>query len=236
MSGTSLVASIEKRLDALIELSRRNQGLRPATELRRPSITISREFGCEGFAVAEKTQALLQEKTGTTWGILDKGTLDKVVNNRALSDEILNNMGEKNAFLDDMMSTIFTDWTSDKDYYRLLCNQIVPFAKGGNVIIVGVGAGILTQRLPNCHQFRIVGPMDFRIKSISQRHHISEEEAERLISKKQKQRDAFINDFLNRDVSDVSLYDIIFNKAKNSTDQIADIIAYRVLSDGKHGH
>jgi len=235
MSGTSLVASIEKRLDALIELSRRNQGMYTAanTAPERPTITISREFGCEGFPVAEKTQALLQGKTGTAWGLMDRDTLDKVANNRELSDEILKNLGEKNRFLDDMLSTIFTHWTSDKDYYQLLCNQIVTFAKGGNVIIVGVGAGILTQHMPNCHNFRIIAPMEFKIKSVSRRHGISEEEAERLIVRKQKQRDDFIKDFLNFDVAEASLYDIVFNNAKNSADQIADMICYRVLSGGK---
>ena len=235
MSPTSLVASIEKRLDALIELSRRNQRMHLVTgkALERPSITISREFGCEGTTVAERVQALLQEKTDTTWGILDRATLDKVASNRELSNEIFKNLGGKNSFLDEMMSTILTQWTSDKDYYQLLCNQIVPFAKGGNVIIIGVGAGILTQNMPNCHKFRIVAPMEYKITSFAQRHNMAADEAERLIVKQQKQRTAFIKDFLNRDVTDVSLYDVIFNKATNSVDQIAEMICYQVLSSGK---
>ena len=235
MSPTSLVASIEKRLDALIELSRRNQRMHLVTgkALERPSITISREFGCEGTKVAEKVQALLQEKTGATWGILDRATLDRVASNRELSNEIFKNLGEKNSFLDEMMSTILTQWTSDKDYYQLLCNQIVPFAKGGNVIIIGVGAGVLTQNMPNCHKFRIVAPMEYKIKSFAERHHMAEDEAERLIVKQQKQRTAFIKDFLNRDVTDVSLYDVIFNKASNSVDQIAEMICYQVQSSGR---
>jgi cytidylate kinase len=235
MSPTSLVASIEKRLDALIELSRRNQRIHlvPDMALERPSITISREFGCEGTPVAERVQALLQEKTDTTWGILDRATLDKVASNRELSSEIFKNLGEKNSFLDEMMSTILTEWTSDKDYYQLLCNQIIPFAKGGNVIIIGVGAGILTQNMPNCHKFRIVAPMEYKIKSFARRHQMAEDEAERLIVKQQKQRTAFIKDFLNRDVTDASLYDVIFNKATNSVDQIAEMICYQVQSSGK---
>lgn len=232
MSGASLVASIEKRLDSLIELSRRNQSMYMATDRvpQRPSITISREYGCEGFPVAEKAQTLLQARTGARWGIMDKGTLDKVASNPDLSNEILRNLGEKNSFLDEMMSTIFTDWTSDNDYYQMLCKQIVPFAKGGNVIIIGVGASVLTQKMPNCHNFRLIAPMEFKIQRISRLHGISEAEAERLIIRKQKQRNAFIKGFLNRDVTDPSLYDAMFNNAKCSVDQIADMICYRVLS------
>ena len=237
MSPTSLVASIEKRLDALIELSRRNQRVHLVTDkaLEHPTITISREFGCEGYPVALRVQELLQEKTGSSWGILDRATLDRLAENRELSEEVFKNLGGKNSFLDEMMSTILTDWTSDKDYYQLLCNQIVPFAKSGNVIIIGVGAGILTQNFPNCHKFRIVAPMEYKIASFARRHKMSEEEAEKLIIKQQKQRTAFIKDFLNRDVTDVSLYDVIFNKATNSTDQIAEMICYRILSARKKG-
>lgn len=232
MSPLSLVASIEKRLDALVELSRRNQRLNLVTDKipERPTVTISREFGCEGLPIATKLQSLLQERTGTTWGILDRATLDKMANHRALSDEISKNLGGKNTFLDEMMSTILTEWTSDKDYYQLLCNQIIPFAKGGHVIIIGVGAGILTQNMPNCHKFRIVAPMEFKIESFSRRHQMSKEEAEKLIVKQQKQRNAFITDFLNRDVTDPTLYDVIFNRACNSIEQIAEMICYHVYS------
>jgi cytidylate kinase len=235
MSPTSLIPSIEKRLEALIELSRRNRHvyLDPDKNQEQPTVTISREFGCEALPIAQKVQALLQEKTGTSWGIMDRATLDRLAHNHALSEEVFRNLGGKNGFLDDMMSTILTDWTSDKDYYQLLCNQIVPFAKAGNVIIVGVGAGILTRNMPNCHKFRIIAPMAYKIQSFASRHQMNEHEAEKTIVKLQKQRTAFIKDFLNHDVNDITLYDVIFNKATNSFDQIADMICYRVLSAGK---
>jgi cytidylate kinase len=232
MSATSLVASVEKRLDALIELSRRKAAMSDK-EPARPTITISREFGCEGLLVAEKTQALLQEKTGSTWAVMDRGILDQVASDRNLSDEILTNLGETNRILDDVMSTLFTNWSNDKETYRLLCNQILPYAKRGNVIMVGIGAGILTQNLPNCHKFRLIAPMEFKVKSVALRHQISEDEAEKLIVKRQKQRNEFIKDFLNKDVTDASLYDVIFNNATNSADQIADLICHRVLSTAK---
>jgi len=231
MSGTPIVASVEKRIAALIELSRRKAAT--GKEPVRPAITISREFGCEGLLVAERTQALLQEKTGATWAVMDRGILDRVASDRDLSDEILTNLGEKNRFLDDVMSTLFTNWSSDKETYRRLCNRILPYAKSGNVIMVGIGAGILTQNLPNCHKFRIVAPMEYKVRSVAQRHQISEDEAEKLIVKRQKQRNDFIKDFLNKDITDITLYDVIYNNATNSAAQIADMICHRVLSGVK---
>lgn len=235
MSGLSLYATVEKRLETLMELARRNEEAMAgiAGGEWRPSITISREFGCEGIAVAELCQTMLQESTGAVWGLMDKAILDRIANDRDHTLEVLRNLGEKNPFLDDMMSTILTDWKSDKDYYRLLCNQILPFARQGRMIIVGVGAGILTQSLANCFHFRIVAPLEFRIESVAKRHGITEEEAQRLIVKSQKQRAAFISSFLNRDVADPALYSIVFNRAHNSIQDIAEMICHRVLKGGR---
>jgi len=237
MSPLSLVASIEKRLDALVELSRRNQriNLVPDRAPEQPTITISREFGCEGLPVAARVQMLLQERTGENWGILDRATLDKMAQHHEVSEEIFRNLGGKNRFLDEAMSTILTDWTSDKDYYQHLCHQILPFARAGHVIIIGVGAGILTQKMPNCHKFRIVAPMEFKVKSFAKRHNLDEDEAHKLILKQQKQRNAFITDFLNRDVTEPALYDVIFNRATNSVDQIAEMICYHIQSGQRKG-
>jgi cytidylate kinase len=232
MSGLSLNSTIEKRLETLVELGRRNQILTQVDQAGlRPSITISREFGCEGFAVAQVTQSLLQARTGAAWGLMDRGIMDKVAGERSEAMDVLRKLGEKNGFLDEMMSTILTNWNSDKDYYRLLCSQISLFAKGGHVVFVGLGATILTQTLPNCYQFRIVAPMEFRIDSIARRHNMSRDDAYRYIQKNQKQRVGFINEFLNRDVADPTLYHMTFSREKNSVEQIAEMICKRVLDD-----
>jgi cytidylate kinase len=231
MAEKLLVPAIEKRIESLIEISRRNLGGYSVKEQEKKgvTITISREFGCEGYPAAEKLQELLQKKTGTTWGLIDKALFEEVARNHNFPEDIFRNLGEKNRFIDDMMSTFSPSWKSDKDYYKLLCKQITAFADAGNVIIVGRGAGILTQKIPNCFQFRIIAPMPFKIASITKRLNVSDSEAEKLINSNQKKRDAFVKDFLNRDVSDLTLYHTVFNNAKNSAAQIAAMILSRVL-------
>ena len=232
MAEKRLIPSIEKRIESLIEVSRRNLSGYSVTEAvkARPTITISREFGCEGFPTAEKLQAYLQEKTGTAWGVMDKALLEEVARNHSLSEEVLSQLGEKNRFLDDMISTFSPRWKSDKDYYRLLCKQIVALATAGNVIIVGRGASIITRKMSDCFHFRIIAPEAFKVASIAKRLHVTAEEAEKLIGKKQHQRDAFIRDFLNHDVSDLTLYHLIFNNGKNGAERIAETIGRYVLS------
>lgn len=225
MSEKLLVPSIEKRMSALVELARRNfTDNSLAKESGPPTITISREFGCEGFPVAEKLKALFEEKTGKTWGIMDRELLAEAAKNHNLSEEIFKTLGERHRFLDDMLSTFSSRWQSERDYFKLLTKQVVALATAGNVIIVGRGSSIVTQKMPNCFHFRIVAPSDFKVKAIARRMNISPDEAVEVVRKRQKMRDAFINDFLGKDVTDPTWYHLIFNNGKNTPERIASTI------------
>jgi cytidylate kinase len=150
--------------------------------------------------------------------------LEEVARNHSLSEEILRRLGEKPRFLDEMLSTFTPRWKSEKDYYRMLCRHIVSLASGGNVIIVGRGGAFVTQPMKNCLHFRIFASMAFKSRSIAKRLGISAEEAEKMVVSKQKQRNKFIRDFLDRDDRDLSVYHLVFNNEKNTPERIARTI------------
>jgi Cytidylate kinase-like family len=167
MAERLLIPSIEQRLAGLVEVTRRNlRGYSVSPEvLPPPAITLSREFGCEAYPVAERLKELLDAKSIVPWTIMDKALLEEVARNHQLSEEMLQRLGEKNRFLDDMFSTFSPRWKSDKDHYRLLCKQITALAEQGNVIIVGRGGAILTQQMPNCYHFRLIATRQFKVRS-----------------------------------------------------------------------
>jgi len=231
MAKNMLIPSIEERLRGLIEVSRRNlrqHGLGEGDRLN-PTVTLTREFGCEGYPVAQRLQELLEQRSGQPWVVMDRALLDAVAQDHKLSAQILQNIGVKNRFLDDMLSTFSPRWKSDKDYYRLLCRQIIALAEEGNVILVGRGAVILTQDTGNCYHFRIVAPMNFKTKSVAARTGLSPDDARDLIEARQRQRDDFLKDFLGRDIADPTLYHMIFNNARCGAERIAAIMADVVL-------
>ena len=227
MAEKLLIPSVEERLSGLIEVTRRNlreHGLAKGERLR-PTVTLTREFGCEGYPVAAKLQVLLEKRSGAPWVVMDRALLEAVAKDHHLSEQILENIGARHRFLDDMLSTFSPRWKSDKDYYRLLCRQIITLAQDGNVILVGRGAAILTQEMGNCYHFRIVAPMAFKVKSVSARTDLPPDEAQDLIQERQRQRDAFLKDFLGRDIADPTLYHLIFNNARCSAGQISGLMA-----------
>lgn len=231
MVSNQLIPSIEARLRGLLEVSRRNLREHGFSDVERanPTVTLTREFGCEGYPVAERLQGLLEKRSGKPWVVMDRALLDEVARDHNLSEEILRNLGVKNRFLDDMLSTFTPRWKSDKDYYRLLCRQIVALATEGNVILVGRGASILTQDTGNCYHFRIIAPMSFKVKSVAARCGLSADQAQDMVREKQRQRDAFLMDFLGRNIADPTLYHLVFNNARFSAGEIAALMADVVM-------
>jgi cytidylate kinase len=234
MSANRLIPAVDVRLGALLEFTRRNEiekSRRGVTEKSRPTITLSREFGCEAYPVAECLKNMLEKKSGESWVIMDKALLEEVAKNHNLSEEMLKGLGEKARFLDEILGTFSPGWKSEKDHFQLICRHMLLLARKGNVILVGRGGASVTQTLKNCHHFRMFASPQFKIRSISKRLDISREEAEAMIQKKQKQRDDFIRDFLDRKSRDLSCYDLVINNDRNSAEKIAATIAEYVLSD-----
>lgn len=232
MPDNLLIPSVDLRVGSLLEYNR-SQIQKAAVRKRKdgppPCITLSREFGCEGYPVAERLRELMACATGEEWLLMDKALLAEVARHHNLSEDVLQGLGEKNRILDEVMATFSSNWKSERDHFRLLCRHIISLAEKGNVIIVGRGGAIITQHLKNCYHFRLYASLAFKTASIAHRLRMSAEEAERLIEKRQKQRDKFNIDFLDRDAREPRYYDILFNNDRATPERIAQAIADYVL-------
>jgi cytidylate kinase len=224
-----LAPSVERRLKAYHELSDRVRGLTLSTP-KKPTITLSREFGCEAFPVADELVRLAEKKTGEPWLLVDKTLLDAVAKEHHVPEEIMLSLGSKPRWFDDMMATFSANWKSDADYYRLLCRQVIMIASAGNAVIVGLGAPLITRSLKNCFRFRLIGEHDFKVNSIARRLKISSQEAEHFVLEQQKERDRILRKLLDSDMRDPLLYHAIFNNGRIKSRQIAKLILDHVLS------
>lgn len=228
MPVTILTPSVEQRLKAYHDLSSRAKTLVAGAPLK-PTITLSREFGCEAFPVAEELVRLAEKKTGEQWVLVDISLLDAVAKEHHIPEEVMLSLGHKPRWLDDMFATFSPHWKTDADYYRLLCEQVVKIATTGNAIFVGLGAAIITKSMRNCHHFRLIADRDFKVRSIARRMGITQQEAEIVIVDKQKERDMVIRTVLDADEHDPLLYHALFNNGKIINRKIAMIVAEYVL-------
>lgn len=235
MPDNLLIPSVDLRIGSLEEYNRRQRekaGPYRHSASKRPCISISREYGCEAYPAAEKLRDLMTRSTGDEWVLMDKALLDEVAQHHNISQEILQGLGEKNRFLEEVLATFSPFWKSEKEYFDLLCRHILSLAERGNVIIVGRGSAIITRHLRNCHHFRLYASLPFKKASLARRLKISHQEAEQLIERKQRLRDRFTADFLGQDARDLSHYTMLFSNDRNSPEQIAHSIANLVNSTG----
>jgi cytidylate kinase len=229
MPTGELAPSVEQRLKAYHELSHRVKELvkRPTV---KPTISLTREFGCEAFPVAEDLIRQAEKKTGEPWLLVDKSLLDAVAQEHSVPEEIMRSLGSKPRWFDDMIATFSANWKSDTDYYRLLCEQVVMIASAGNAVIVGLGAPIITKSMKNCCHYRLIAEHDFKVRSIAKRLKISKQEAEIVVLDRQKERDRIIRKLLNADEHDPLLYHVIFNNGRTKNQQIAKVILEHALA------
>ncbi|MBI5485640.1 MAG: cytidylate kinase-like family protein [Deltaproteobacteria bacterium] len=228
MPENLLIPSVDLRIGSLEEYNRR-QKEKAAKHHRksrpRPCITISREFGCEGYIVAERLREIMMQKTGDEWVLIDKAILEEVARRHNISEELLQTLGKNNQILKEVLATFSPRWKSDHDYFRLLSHHILALAEQGNVIIVGLGGAIITRHIEHSCHFRLYGSESFKTATLTRRLNIGAEEAEKVMHRQQKERDHFNRLFLNHDGHDPALYNLLFNNDRNSAERIAGTIA-----------
>lgn len=228
MTDKFIVPSIDSRLGVLIEVSRRVkiEAHQADKKVVKQTVTISREFGCEAYPTAEKLKKILEESSGETWALVDRSLIDEIARHHDLEADLLHNLGKRPRWLDDMLSSLSTKWINERDYFQLLAQKIVAIAAGGNAIIVGRGGAIVTQSMKNCHHFRIFGSQEFKVNSIATRAKISPAEALEMIETREKAREKFVRDFLDKDINDMHYYHLLFNNDHSSSDMMAASMAH----------
>ncbi len=223
----NLVPSVERRLSAWISLgeTRAVAGRRGP----RPTITISRRFGCEAFPLCERLKDLLDQQTGETWNIYDKALIERVSQDEKLSLAVLQDLGGPSRVVD-RIGFFVPGYQSQPEVFRHVPKYIVKIAETGNAIIVGRGAAIITHDMPHCYHFRLDASFEFRVASIARRMEISEAEARKVVREGEKTREQFIDECLHATVADPSWYDAVFNNGRHGVAEIARSIAAYVMS------
>jgi hypothetical protein len=216
-----LLPSVERRLSTYLSVSETRR--RRDSQDTRPTITISRRFGCEAFPLAERLKGLLDGASGETWTIFDKALLERVSHDEHLTMTVLEDLGGRARAMDSI-GFLFTGHVPQDALFRRIVKHLVAVAEAGNAIIVGRGGAILTQKLANCYHFRLDADFGYRVASINRRLEIGEKEAERLVRESDRTREKFIEDCLGVSVSDLGFYDAVFNNARQDIGAIAHAI------------
>lgn len=205
------------------------------TEKGKPTffVTISREFGCEGFELADKlVERINLAGVDAPWSLFTRKMIEDMAAGEEMesSDEVHEVSEKRWTFKDwfvDALVPRYLQSPSSKVFLRMR-NIIMNLVDKGNCVILGAGSQIITQRLDPRKFFglhvRIVGSYDWRLKRVEHHFHLTRDEAENMLRSRQDSRDKFIADFTGLNANDAALYNLIFNNARNSPDVMADTV------------
>jgi cytidylate kinase len=97
-------------------------------------------------------------------------------------------------------------------------------ADGGNVVIVGRGAGFVLRDRPGVYRVFLRAPDDARVKTLVARLGLSEADVKRKMHETDSNRSAYIKQLYGRDWCDVDEYDLILNTGRVSYETGAQMI------------
>ncbi len=218
----SLVPGIAHRLEAWATIQERLT-VRPGTK-RRPTITLSRAFGCEGYPLGTRLVELFSASTGETWNLYDKALLDAVEREDGIPRQLLERLGDSAMGLE-TLGLGQTDKYQQAQALGALGRRIQMVARVGNAVIVGRGGALLTHDFDNCFHFRLEATPEWRARCLALRLDVPIEEAQELVVANGNLRERFISERLGGDINAFGNFDAVFNNERHTTEDIARSIA-----------
>jgi cytidylate kinase len=193
-----------------------------------PVITISREVGCSGIAIAEDlAHRLKQRYPGHTWKVLSKEIFQESARELDIDPERVHKVFrqiDRPAFEELLSAFNEKKYKSDKKVRRTVVDVIRTFAEDGYCIIVGRASNIIAGDIKNALHVRVVAPMESRIKSIMEKDKVSRKDAVAFVERVEKERYAYRHAAMGKGMDEPEIFDITFNSDAFGREIMLDVI------------
>ena len=199
----------------------------PDTKSHRPFITISREFGCCGFELAQKIVEIMNKeyKPEPPWAAYDRVLIEKLTDDTGLSASLVETLtGNARNTLTNLFQTTFSKFPPQVAVYRRMSETIAMLAANGNSVIVGRGGNLITRNVEGGFHVRIVAPLRWRADNMAEKMNMSKSAALKEIDEKEKERASFFREFLKHELSDPLNYHLLINNFHYTTEEAARLI------------
>jgi len=200
-----------------------------------PVITISRQFGSYGDAVAE----LLCDRLG--YRILDRNLMQRLAQEAGLkidkrvessedqyrpwtlAERLLSRVGPpgRNPAVWSGYGSVVTR----EGAAAVIASRLIHAAyEMGNVIIVGRGGQVVLRDKPHVLHVRLVAPLAIRVRRHQVRAGLTAEDAHKEVVDSDQGAADFIKRYYDVDIDDPSLYDLIINTGRLPLEEAAGLI------------
>lgn len=196
-------------------------------EVYGPIVTISRQAGCAGKSIAKLLQKAINKNVlhpEDKWQCLDKEMMYESAKKLNLPVRKIKYVyhGIRKSNMDEIFESLSSRYyKSDKVIRRTIVEVMKKYARKGNMVMIGRAGVALSPFVTKSFNIRLVASINWRTSKISQKHEISDEEAQKYIVEVDKKRMAMIEEFSGGKMEE-ALFDIIFNCEQISKDEIVE--------------
>ena len=198
-----------------------------------PFVTISRESGAYGTTIADMLCEYLRKherRREAPWAVVDKELIQKVIEEQRFPASFQRYFEvSSTSLIEDTLAELFGLHPPQETLVRRMGETILHLATLGHVIFVGRGANIITRKLPNGRHVRLVGSFEKRVAHMKEYLNLTQEQAQEYVVKEDHDRQAYIKRYFQKEIGDVSLYDLIINTDTVSLQDAVMVIGDMVL-------
>ena len=198
----------------------------------RPVITISRQTGSGGHAVAERLAEYLQAQAPDDehrWTVFDRNLVERVLSEHALPSRLARFMPEDRVTeMSDTIDELFGLHPPSSTLVRQTSETILHLADIGHVILLGRAANVITRKLNYVFHVRLVGSLARRIRRIQEVNQLSAVAARDLVNREDVGRRRYLRKYFNEDIDNPLLYHLVLNTDFISYEEAARIIGEAV--------
>ena len=215
-----------------VQLSPPDRGPRKDRGLR-PVLTISRQAGAGGAAVASAVAEYLNErqpKRAVPWTVFDKNLIEVVLEDHELPKQMAEWMPEDRfSGIGDAVEELLGLHPSRWLVIRQTTETILRLAEMGSCILVGRGAHLITAHLPNAFHVRLVGSTEARTTRVMESMGLSRKAAAAHVARKDKARREFVTKYFKAGIDDPLHYHLVLNTDRVPADETVKLIGDAVL-------
>ncbi|NNE45872.1 MAG: cytidylate kinase-like family protein [Rhodothermales bacterium] len=189
-----------------------------------PIITVSREFGARGAALAGRLCERLE------FSLWHKELVQAIAEDSDASEDVMASLDERRqkSVEDAVLGALMGSKVTNVQYVRSLMRLVQVIAIHGSAVIVGRGANFICKP-DSTLRLRVVSPLDDRVSGYSRLKKISEREARQQVVRTDAERADFVQHHFRSGVDEAWSYDMVLNSSTYSLDDMVEIVllAYR---------
>jgi cytidylate kinase len=190
-------------------------------------ITISRQYGCEGAALAHRLVDILNERCRPSfaWVTYDHELLSKISTDPRLRKNVVEALdSRRHEQMGKLFDTILNRKAKDASEMRQLADVVRTLAVLGRAVLLGRGSYLITQDLKTGLHVRLVAPLDWRALRVAATREVTHAKAKKIIATGERRREQYMRKHFIEHPEHIIDPDLVIDNSRFNLVQIGEIV------------